>query len=1023
MTVSPNLAEHMSDEKRYVPLKNLVGPFTFPLEFFQRRLQVGNQCFGDFAQYESNQMKRAISFNYKKLLDVFVRIFEELFYQREDSKRRIEARYAYCIVRTHDRENRSDYIREQVDLADSYENVESFVFFIEVCRRENTDGEECPDINLSDIDDIVQETFLNVRAERKSTGDEAEVKRRKVLATKLHASFNCQQTNVYDCTRESCDLSSIFTNPVDFGRVVQAAVTPVTVSPNRDAKVRLCELEYSPSRVFDAHATYASSADEGAANPDRMPLEFVTYHEATRQTCLDLCAGISFGLEPSQIRLEMFRCLGFPDIRQVDDSDAISYPDDATLLRAAGVELDNTVQVRGVSGFTCARDKLNLSVRALTEWCSSREHSLGERLLRRSDWQRRALIVYKSMVFGPKSAHSKSIRAMIKEWETETEKDRTCGKVGIEVSPVSLEIFPNLDSQQNYLANLYIFAEVAGVFCQHSNFLGMLIDSRYACRKGTNEKFPPPHTVLYGSPGSGKSFCLEMTKHCTQDERKAIFCKWVDSSSPLNWAVVSDEDPDNPDTIQTQICILWDEVPASKLGAGLKNFGEGSDDVGRTKSMCTKSTLDFSRNTEVKRSDGTTGRGLEEGTITNECVFMGGMNRPPINLNPAFIRRFSFKAALAFERADGLTLEDARSRSDLNNPKTEEWIKALRFNAKMHLVVAGAEYCGIIRPPCLKIFDKLSALFTKEVQKITTVKYLTDRITNVKERLRLFTRMIAVFETYQRDGVQVLKFDKLVSMLPEVERRSVAGERLALAMLSSLDDIVFPLMHMIVLKSIKQRWQTDDGVGIEQFRVDGFRGHSPGRYAKLPLEKRAAYRQKKDESTAEFGVRVLFDHISKLIGKSAGAYKLEGSDELAKAAMIELTKTEDPIHPIIVFDEDMDDDNAEFGGGELAVYVSIPRIENIHVTVVDIVKKLAKPGTQLTMIPYRIADTNAILPQFPQVISDGESDGVLADDVLFATRCSDIFHEVDDAYHPTKPKPATTQNIFPEAFVAMTLET
>jgi hypothetical protein len=1020
MSVTPNIAEHMSDEKRYVPLKSLIGPITVPIEMFQRRLQVGNQSLGDFAQYESNQMKRAISFNYKKLMDVFVRLFEDLFYQDDESKLKIEARYVHLLCRTTDREDHTAWIRDQVDLAASYEKIESFVFFVEVRRRENAEEEE--EMELSDIDDIVEKTFVDIKGERKSSGDEQEAKRRKLVAIKLQASYNCQQA-LYNCTRDSLDLSAIFTNPVDFGRVIQAAVTPVTVALNRDSKSKLSELEYAPSKVFNTYKTYMASVEEGSGAPDRVPHEFVTYHDATRQHCLDLCAGLSFGLEPNQIRLELFRFLGFPDIRQVDQPDIVPYPDDATLLRAAGIELDNTVQVKGVSGFALARDKLNLSVRAMNEWC--RVH-IGDGIdavrLYRSNWQKRGFIVYKSIVYGPRSAIGKSVKAMIRQWETETEKDRPCGRVGIEVKPLTLVVYPNLDAQQNYLANLYTFAEKAGVFCQHSNFIGMLIDSRYACRKGSGMKHPPPHTILYGSPGSGKSYCLEMTKWCTQGDSGPGFCKWVDNSSPLNWAVVSEEDPDNPDTSQTQIAILWDEVPASKLGAGDSRKGEGSDMVSQTKTMCTKATLEFERNAEIKRADGTTGRGLEEASITNECVFLGGMNRPPIEVNPAFHRRFCFKAALAFERADRVTLEDAKSRSDLQDPDTDMWVAALRCNAQLHLVVAGAEYAGIIKPPCLRSFDALSAAFEREVRTITTVNHFPDRLNNARERLRLFTRMIAIFETYQRNGQQVHKFDHLVTMLPEVERRSVAGERLALAMLSSLEDSVFPLMHKIVLQSIKQRW--GGGEGIHQHRIDGFRDHSPGRYAKLTLEKRGSYRQKKDETMVECGVRVLLDHIERIIGKAAGAYRLEGAAELAKAAIVELTKIEDPDHPVIVFDEDVDgmgDAGGFSNAGELAVYVSIPRLDSVETTLADIVKKLAKTGTQLTMIPHRVAGSTAILPQFPVAIENGDAPGELIDDTMFAARCAETFYAPDDALHPSKPQTATTADSFPSALIARVL--
>lgn len=564
-----------------------------------------------------------------------------------------------------------------------------------------------------------------------------------------------------------------------------------------------------------------------------------------------------------------------------------------------------------------------------------------------------------------------------------------------------------------------MFAERAGVFCQHSNFLGMLIDSRYACRKGSSMKAPPPHTILYGSPGSGKSYCLEMTKMCTQKESLSVFCKWIDNASNLNWAVVPVDDPDNPDTTQTQIAIMWDEVPASRLGAGDKKHGEGNDQVSQTKSMCTKSTLEFERNAEIKRPDGTIGRGLEEASITNECVFLGGMNRPPLDVNPAFHRRFSFKAALAFDRADGVTLEMAKRVSEVRNPSVDQWIEALRFNARLHMIVSGAEYCGIIKEPCLKNFDRISALFEREVRRITTVNHLTDRINNARERLRLFTRMIAIFETYQTKGKMIMKFDTLVSLVTEVERRSVAGERLCVAMLSGIEDSVFPLIHKILLKSIVKRWTGPEGEGIDQYRADGFRGFTPGRYAKLPLEKKPSYRQKKEESIMECGVRVLMDNIERLVNTSAGTFSLQGAIDLARAAIYELTDIKDPEHPVLVFDEETESEANDFGSaGEIAIYVSLARIETLETTLADVLRKISRPGTQLTMIPHKVAGTSAILPQFPLAFDDGQvTEGVAEDDAKFEARCGEVFAEPDDVFHPTKTRAATTDSMFPRTLI------
>jgi hypothetical protein len=138
------------------------------------------------------------------------------------------------------------------------------------------------------------------------------------------------------------------------------------------------------------------------------------------------------------------------------------------------------------------------------------------------------------------------------------------------------------------------------------------------------------------------------------------------------------------------------------------------------KEMLRAFILGWLRNAAVLNKDGTKGRGQEDMTINNEPVFFGGMNRAPAYINPAFRRRVAFKTCVQFQRADGVTFEQAK----------------------------------------------------------------------------ILTRMIAVFETYQQED-QVLSFDQIIARLPEVEKRSVAGERLCLTVLSGLDDVVFPLVRPV----------------------------------------------------------------------------------------------------------------------------------------------------------------------------------------------------------------------------------
>ena len=74
--------------------------------------------------------------------------------------------------------------------------------------------------------------------------------------------------------------------------------------------------------------------------------------------------------------------------------------------------------------------------------------------------------------------------------------------------------------------------------------------------------------ILFGSPGSGKSHIIDLTNDCMPEG----------FMSRLAWAVKDKHNPDNPDTCQTQIAFLVDEVPPAYLGASdQKKKGEGDE--------------------------------------------------------------------------------------------------------------------------------------------------------------------------------------------------------------------------------------------------------------------------------------------------------------------------------------------------------------------------------------------------------------------------------------------------------------
>ena len=589
------------------------------------------------------------------------------------------------------------------------------------------------------------------------------------------------------------------------------------------------------------------------------------------------------------------------------------------------------------------------------------------------------------------SAISFSCKGFVAEWEQLNEKDHGPDKgCGIPITAVPIPSYDNLDRQAEYLAALYGFAEVVGFYCHHSTFIAMLIDSRFAVRKGDQKG---PHTILFGGSGSGKSMMMIVVQDCMQSDGRPIFCCRISSMSRLSWAVPDAKNPENPETCQTQIGIFWDEVPASFLGAGDMKKGEGDDGVAMMKEMLSAFTLSWRRNIEVLHADGTKGRGFEEKMIANEPVFFGGMNRAPNSINPAFRRRVCFKTCVQFERADGVTFETVQQREQASKEDEDRlrWRDGLRINTRLHLLVSMAEYCGILRPPSLEIWFDLLPRFKAELNKYVSVQNFNDRIKDAETRVTLFTRTIAIFETYQTGEDAVLTFDQIISKLPEVERRAIAGERLCVSVLSSLEDSCFPLMQRIVLHAIIAKWPQLDQEPADNVYVKD--GQAVGNYARLPIN---AARPKNKEEVSECASRIVHQELRAIIQSETRRYKLENADPLSTAAVLELMSVMAPDHPVLVVQEDPSDQT-------ISVYISLNRLKTVDVSVTDIIQKVAKPGTQLMMIPHQ----SPMLPQFPSYVDQGTGTGGITDERAYQNRCQALFLDPEEAratYHHTSPK-------------------
>ena len=139
----PHVASRLQDSERYIPLQSLLGPFTFPVDMFRRRLQNGSQQFGDFAAFPSDSRLRVKAFNYKKLLDLILSLFQRL---RFDTKH-LKVERVFCMLDGVTLEE----VSETRDLSEAYEKVTSFSFFFEVSSEEPDMEEEA----MNEVDEVM----------------------------------------------------------------------------------------------------------------------------------------------------------------------------------------------------------------------------------------------------------------------------------------------------------------------------------------------------------------------------------------------------------------------------------------------------------------------------------------------------------------------------------------------------------------------------------------------------------------------------------------------------------------------------------------------------------------------------------------------------------------------------------------------------------------------------------------------------------------------------------------------------
>ena len=199
-----------------------------------------------------------------------------------------------------------------------------------------------------------------------------------------------------------------------------------------------------------------------------------------------------------------------------------------------------------------------------------------------------------------------------------------------------------------------------------------------------------------------------------------------------------------------------------------------------------------------------------------------------------------------------------------------------------------------------------------------TVRHLDDRLDDTKKRLELFLKMHAIKKVFQEEN-QLLSFDHIIRRLPLTEKFMVATEATCLAFFASLEEVVFPTMHKLVLFGIRHRYARE--LAEEQ-------GDEEQGYVTLPV---ASISRKMDDDFKTIGKKSL----QPFVYRETESYMLKKVDDLCMAAIEEMLDVmvgvDREAHAVLKVAED---DN-----GRIKFQVSRMRMENIRKDIGDVLGK------------------------------------------------------------------------------------
>ncbi len=401
--------------------------------------------------------------------------------------------------------------------------------------------------------------------------------------------------------------------------------------------------------------------------------------------------------------------------------------------------------------------------------------------------------------------------------------------------------YPRLDVDQGMVAEAYEYADgQLGMLCHHGAFL-----LAYAVGLSVGDREPPvrAHLVIAGLAGGGKSWLLRAVRNCTGE---GIVRPATHQSAQAIMVTSAHSEAG----VTTNSLWLEDELNlagtgARELGAdrmGGKEAGEASAQAAVMKEKLTNNFVVFYRNSEgfiTKDGRSAKVRQLESFKLATTFTLMAASNQCRAQFGDAMGRRLVFHCVYMLERSDGRRMQDqerlaervaqaAKEGGDPLGMASHEMTRAMRGDSVLVFAAQQAIGIGAMKPPELFAWDNILGRFEELLRrKYGAVDHLQTRLVQAKQVAKAWTlwRAVRLVARGHRSPFRRPRSSKgfepdeevsdtpnaplNLEFLKEVEKHAIMSEKAVWVVLGMLEEWFFPFLTRLVTRAICDLWDTD----------------------------------------------------------------------------------------------------------------------------------------------------------------------------------------------------------------------